>query len=442
MKKTTFLSVLAALCLFLSASGQDKTNIKPLRIGEPLPDLTFENTINFPAGQITTASRKGKLVILDFWATWCSPCVAAFPHMKNLQDKFGDKLIVLQVAYQPRKVVDDFYTSSAKAGQPRARLSGLVGDTILVKLFPHNQLPHFVWIDREGKYLASTEENEVTEANIEKAIAKGALHLQQKNDDPLQTYDNRRPMFLNSNGTVGSHLIYHSLLSGYVPGMKAGLTRYPPDSVLGLKITGRNIPLIWLFKAAYEEGKTMFMNNRTVIQLRDSSALINDANGQVYENWLKEGNGYCYELVVPPGMVNQAYKMMQRDLSLFFPQYAATVKKQTKECWILTRIAEQPPVKSRGEKPAQNFSVNGFTLTNGKLSNLLVQLNAIYMQQSPYPLIDESHIDYPVDLQVDANLTDMKSLNAGLAKYGLTFMKGQRNVDVLYITDSETDNKP
>jgi thiol-disulfide isomerase/thioredoxin len=58
-------------------------------IGKPAPDFSGDFAIN---GKITKISAlKGKVVLLDFWAVWCGPCVGAFPHLRDLNDQFHDK---------------------------------------------------------------------------------------------------------------------------------------------------------------------------------------------------------------------------------------------------------------------------------------------------------------------------------------------------------------
>jgi thiol-disulfide isomerase/thioredoxin len=63
-----------------------------LKVGDTLPDLaTFKLEGKSPA------SLKGKIVVVDFWASWCAPCVESFPVMDQLQKKYGDKLVVIAV---------------------------------------------------------------------------------------------------------------------------------------------------------------------------------------------------------------------------------------------------------------------------------------------------------------------------------------------------------
>jgi len=61
--------------------------------GKPAPALVVKEWMN--SKPLTLADLKGKIVVLDFWATWCGPCLAAIPHTNELARKYADKGVVI-----------------------------------------------------------------------------------------------------------------------------------------------------------------------------------------------------------------------------------------------------------------------------------------------------------------------------------------------------------
>ena len=62
-------------------------------IGKPAPPIAAEH---FVATQpVTMEELRGKVVLLDFWAVWCGPCIATFPHLIEWHEKFADKGLVI-----------------------------------------------------------------------------------------------------------------------------------------------------------------------------------------------------------------------------------------------------------------------------------------------------------------------------------------------------------
>ena len=62
-------------------------------IGQTAPELNIEKYLQAPEGEKSLSALKGNVVVLEFWATWCAPCVAEIPHLNQLSEEFRDKQV-------------------------------------------------------------------------------------------------------------------------------------------------------------------------------------------------------------------------------------------------------------------------------------------------------------------------------------------------------------
>src|SRR5688500_17791880 len=68
---------------------------KQLAIGDTPPPLHLEKLLQAPSdAKVDWETLKGKVIVLDFWATWCAPCIAAIPHMNQLAKDLTDQPVV------------------------------------------------------------------------------------------------------------------------------------------------------------------------------------------------------------------------------------------------------------------------------------------------------------------------------------------------------------
>jgi peroxiredoxin len=81
------------VALFLVLGGCDRGS-KPELVGQKAPDFTVSDRQR----TVSLHDYKGKVVVLNFWATWCPPCLDELPSLIQMQHDLGDKVTVLAVA--------------------------------------------------------------------------------------------------------------------------------------------------------------------------------------------------------------------------------------------------------------------------------------------------------------------------------------------------------
>ena len=115
-------------------------------VGSQPPELVAASWINADTPP-TLAALKGRVVMLDFWATWCGPCVAGIPHLNQLQKKYGDQgLTIVSFTDQSRRGIENFLKR-----QPIDYIVG-TGSQLSLK-YGVVGLPHVFLIGRDGRLL-------------------------------------------------------------------------------------------------------------------------------------------------------------------------------------------------------------------------------------------------------------------------------------------------
>ncbi|WP_321285369.1 TlpA disulfide reductase family protein [uncultured Sunxiuqinia sp.] len=101
---------------------------------------------------------KGKITIIEFWETWCGPCIEGMGHLKALQSKFPNSLKVVCVSSDRFDKTVEFITRN---DFPFDFIYD--GEKLLSEIFPHSGIPHTILIDKKGQINAQTYPGYVTE---------------------------------------------------------------------------------------------------------------------------------------------------------------------------------------------------------------------------------------------------------------------------------------
>jgi len=140
----------------------------PIRAREPLaPDFSFTSE----DGQlISNAALRGKVILIDFWATWCPPCRESVPMMRELRQKYADKdvrIVGVSGDHDP-EVCQKFVAANRMNWTEFIDLSEKIYEA-----FGINGIPTFIVVDRDGviRFRQSGLGDE-TRGDIESAINK------------------------------------------------------------------------------------------------------------------------------------------------------------------------------------------------------------------------------------------------------------------------------
>jgi thiol-disulfide isomerase/thioredoxin len=119
--------------------------VRPMSQGDPAPQLYLPHI--GPNGDFTTAfdlsKEKGKVVVLDFWATWCNPCLKSMPHLDRLQ-RSHPEIAVIAIN------IDEPADARALFDERQYSMQLVFGDQAAQNKYGVTAIPHTVVIDRSG----------------------------------------------------------------------------------------------------------------------------------------------------------------------------------------------------------------------------------------------------------------------------------------------------
>ncbi|MEZ2335687.1 redoxin family protein [Mucilaginibacter sp. RCC_168] len=376
------------------AFGQVKT-------GDVVPDIKFQ-LLNAPVKSATLGKLKGKIVLIEFWATWCSPCVEAMRHLVQLQTKYRNKIQIITVTDEKEARIRQFLNS-----RPSNLWFAMDTGELITQVFPHRVIPHTVVISPDGKLIANTTPESITALVIDSLLQQKEVHLVEKKEILLTPPDIIKKYFFAAD-TVKSRFVMQAEMKG------AGSfsATYLQDSVFkGRRFTCLNLSLNSLYRMAYHN----FPYGRTI-----------DKTGE-------KNNGplYCVDLIVPDK--KDLLPTLQKELSKRF-DLQAKIEPQTKDVYVL-KVTNKDKFKTI---PLNTSGRRTYGSMHGEIDQQRITMAdfAGYLEgfgTGKLPVIDETQNKEFFDIKFSFQPEKPESLTIILSNMGLSLEKATRKVDFLVL---------
>ena len=371
-----------------------------VKIGDAIPEFQLNSVINNPAGTFGSMEMKDKIYIIEFWATWCGPCIPALDHLAELQSSFPDDLQVIAITSESESWVKRYPTNKhSHIWFTRDR------DEKLFNLFNVSIVPHTVVVDKNGKIAAITSPENITASTISTLLASKTIDLPAKADSADIDYSID---YFNADPGTTFSIDLRRYRQGY-PGYSKTEDEYFGER----RITCINFTLDGLYRMAFG---------------MSSSRTEYEAGKQQFA--YKKENLYCFDLIVPEEKVEERYGIMQQYLNSFL-HVNGRIENKEKQVYILKRKPGFDENKILAKDTATHMAFRGpeFNMTASPIDEFIKYLE----NELATPVVDDTNLPNSYDITFSYKLATPESFIKELNLLGLTIEKGIREIDVLVI---------
>lgn len=396
MRRICF-SILSMLAILTSKA-------QSIDLQEAFPDFIIRNLVNAPVKEVDVYKQPDRFIILNFWGTWCAPCLPEMDSLREIQKRFGKDLRVIALANDNEKRVQNYLTK-------RPTGVWIAADTsfYLYKQFGFTYVGQSAILDRQRRVIGLVRTDSINTAFIQKMLRGEKLTVSGERSKGVAaaTDDND---FYRLDSTLQTHL---SLMS-YVPGKRAMSRIYPKGPFKDRRITFFNVAATAMYKTAF--GITS--QNQVAYEFDEKKE--ND-----YSN---KGNLYCFDMLVAPGQEDSLLILMQQRLNILLPVKARLVKKLM-PVYVLRATDAAGWKNSVAAESSWGFSGRGFEGTAIPIKNFVDYL----ANELPLPVVDETGLQGKYDIRTENVLRTEEEVKAAIQKLGLTLEKMEREIDQLIL---------
>ncbi len=407
----TYLLMIMGICAHAQIKNVD-LNLA-LKVGDTFVPPSAVQQMRGTGKLIDLHKLKQKVVILDFFDTYCGTCIQSMPKLQKLQDKLKDKVQIITVGLQDQATLNKFYDSNAFLKEHQVNLPVIYSDVYLKERFPHLSVPHVVFL-YQGKVQAITLGDVITEENILSLYQKGSVDLPLKDDFGKGNLMGIDKNSIHFKGTVS--------LSGYQNGVPFESFRRGQDSITNLQKTSfYNVSVysaVMSTWAKIEKADYVPRPERLLLKVKDPNRYDDIAN--VGSSWYAE-HAISYERLDAIQRTDSAQARIVLDDLHSFLGIRTYKKMQKMDCLILKPCPIKPYT---GQESLKGMSYNG--------TAVLAVMTDLGMQFPP--VLDKVNSKEKIVL---GSYKSLQEMNEQLAQYGIKAEIGTGEQEVLVIEEME-----
>ena len=373
------------------------THAQALKVGDNLPNYQPKSVVNYKSDSLNFKDAKGKILIIEFWGTWCSPCIPALQHLDEIKNKFPDDVFVVGISDDSKERLTKFLTKRA-VSIPLASET----DTKLNGIFSFNVVPHTIIVDKNGKIITITSPNEVTEEKIREIIVGKNPTFKPKQD---KEFDSRIDYFGADESTDFS-ITQKAFIQGFPSFSTRGKGVFKDRRISCINLLPQSI-LQLAFKKSFET---------TIVNLPEEK-----------KAFLPE-NLYCFDIIVKDSEKVNLYKIMQTEVMKLLG-IKANIEKRVADVYVLNKVTDILKESTKKE-PSGESSGRGIKSENLAI-DFLVNFLANELQKA---VVDETNLKGKYDISFEYAEEDPSSLKKVLESLGLKISKEKREVEMLVIS--------